>query len=118
MAYDGQAQVGGRIASVGQRLLDTATKSIIRQSLEGLNEYIKAQAATQAAAGATGASAEEGAAAVANTEIPDFRPPSQTSVAVNVAKDVVGDIVPPRAQPVLLVVVAIVVILILFLIFN
>ena len=59
MAYEGEAQVGGRIASVGQRLMDTSAKSIIRQSLEGLNEYLKTRVAAQAAAEATGASAEE-----------------------------------------------------------
>src|ERR1051326_7335544 len=36
MDYSGQAQIGGRIASVGQRLLETSARSIIRQSLEAL----------------------------------------------------------------------------------
>lgn len=118
MAYEGKAQVGGRIASVGQRLLDTSAKSIVRQSLEGLNEYLKVQAAAQVAAEASGASEEEIAAAVAEAQVPEYKPPSQTSVAVNVAKDVAGDIVPPRARPILLLVVALVVILILYLIFT
>lgn len=118
MAYEGEAQVGGRIASVGQRLLDTSAKSIVRQSLEGLNEYLKVQAAAQVAAEASGASEEEIAAAVAEAQVPEYKPPSQTSVAVNVAKDVAGDIVPPRARPILLLVVALVVILILYLIFT
>lgn len=118
MAYEGQAQVGGRIASVGQRLLDTSAKSIVRQSLEGLNEYLKVQTAAQAAAEASGASEEEIAAAVAEAQVPEYKPPSQTSVAVNVAKDVAGDIVPPRARPILLLVIALIVILILYLIFT
>ena len=41
--YGGDAQVGGRIASVGQRLLDTTAKSMSRQSLEGLHNQIKAR---------------------------------------------------------------------------
>jgi carbon monoxide dehydrogenase subunit G len=41
--YGGDAQVGGRIASVGQRLLDTTAKSMTRQSLEGLHNQIKAR---------------------------------------------------------------------------
>jgi carbon monoxide dehydrogenase subunit G len=41
--YGGDAQVGGRIASVGQRLLDTTAKSMTRQSLEGLHQQIKAR---------------------------------------------------------------------------
>ncbi len=113
MTYEGTAQVGGRIASVGQRLLETSAKSIIRQSLEGLNEYLRLQVASQAAAEA---GVEEGAEAMAAA--PQYKPPSQTAVAVNVAKDVAGDIVPPRYRPVLIGVVAIVVIVILYLILT
>ena len=40
MTYKGDAKVGGRIASVGQRLIDTSAKAIIRQSLDGLNQQI------------------------------------------------------------------------------
>jgi carbon monoxide dehydrogenase subunit G len=43
MHYAGQAQVGGRIASVGQRLLDSTAKALSRQSLEGLHEQVKAR---------------------------------------------------------------------------
>lgn len=43
MHYAGQAQVGGRIASVGQRLLDSTAKTLSRQSLEGLHEQVKAR---------------------------------------------------------------------------
>ncbi len=43
MHYAGKAQVGGRIASVGQRLLDSTAKSITRQSLEGLHAQVKAR---------------------------------------------------------------------------
>lgn len=115
MTYEGTAQVGGRIASVGQRLLETSAKSIIRQSLEGLNEYLKLQVASQAGAEA---GVEEGAEAVGAAQAPQYKPPSQTSVAVNVAKDVAGDIVPPRYRPVLIGVAAIVVIVILYLILT
>jgi len=48
MSYAGDAQVGGRIASVGQRLLDSSSKAIIKQSLEGLNAQVAARAATSA----------------------------------------------------------------------
>ena len=33
MVYEGTAQVGGRVAAVGQRLLDASAKSMVRQSL-------------------------------------------------------------------------------------
>lgn len=43
MRYEGEARVGGRIASVGQRLLDSSAKAIIKQSLNALNEMLVAQ---------------------------------------------------------------------------
>ncbi|HRQ39878.1 MAG TPA: carbon monoxide dehydrogenase subunit G [Chloroflexota bacterium] len=116
IAYHGDAQVGGRIASVGQRLLDTSAKSIIRQSLDGLNEYLKVQVAVRAAE-AAGASAEE-AAAIAEAEMPTYTPPSQTAVAMNVAKDVVGDLVPPPYRPLLIGGVVLLVLLILYRLFR
>jgi carbon monoxide dehydrogenase subunit G len=114
MSYEGEAQVGGRIASVGQRLLDASAKSIVRQSLEGLNEYLKVQAAAQTSAPAS--QGEEGEAE-AVSKVPEYTPPSQTAVAVNVAKDVAGDLIPPKYRPVLIALLAIVVIIILYVIF-
>jgi uncharacterized protein len=96
ISYQGDAQVGGRIASVGQRLMDSSAKSIIRQSLDALNAYLKVQVAAQAVAG-NGDTKEETAAAA-----PTFTPPSQTSLAVNVAKDVAGDLIPPQYRPILI----------------
>lgn len=43
--YDADAQIGGKIASVGQRLLDASARAIVKQSLDGLNENIKLRAA-------------------------------------------------------------------------
>ncbi len=93
MTYDGDAQVGGRIASVGQRLLDSSSKAIIRQSLEGLNAQVVARSA--AAAG------EEVTAPVA---------PTQADFAREVAKEVAKDLVP---KPVLIGGIVVVVILLL-----
>jgi carbon monoxide dehydrogenase subunit G len=39
--YGGEAQVGGTIASVGQRLLDGAAKTLINQSLKALAQQIE-----------------------------------------------------------------------------
>lgn len=50
--YELEAQVGGRIASVGQRLLDSSAKVITRQSLERLNEQIVAGLASDGPGGA------------------------------------------------------------------
>lgn len=45
MRYEADAQVGGKIASVGQRLLEASARAITKQSLEGLHENIKIRAA-------------------------------------------------------------------------
>ncbi|MEM6732685.1 MAG: carbon monoxide dehydrogenase subunit G, partial [Myxococcota bacterium] len=50
MTYDSEAKVGGRIASVGQRLLEASAKAIIKQSLDGLNETMRERAAGNAEA--------------------------------------------------------------------
>lgn len=119
IAYEGTAQVGGRIASVGQRLLDASAKSILSQSLEGLNAYFMAeqalQAAVEAAVEAEGISHEEAARAAAHVHVPQYSPPSQTAVAMNVAKDVIDEYIPPAYRPVL---VAGLVMLILSLLFR
>ncbi|HEX4454192.1 MAG TPA: carbon monoxide dehydrogenase subunit G [Kofleriaceae bacterium] len=41
VSYDADAQVGGKIASVGQRLVETSARAIVKQSLDGLAENIK-----------------------------------------------------------------------------
>jgi carbon monoxide dehydrogenase subunit G len=41
LVYDADAQIGGKIATVGQRLVDASAKAITKQSLEGLHANIK-----------------------------------------------------------------------------
>jgi uncharacterized protein len=118
MIYDGTAQVGGRIASVGQRLLDASAKSIIRQSLEGLNEYLKIQYASESKAETDNAGDREEPEVTANMSIPEYKPPSQTSVAANVAKDVAGDLVPPKYRLVVIGLAVIIIVVILYLILT
>ena len=50
--YDIDARVGGRIAAVGQRLLDSSAKVLTRQGLQGLDRQLEARAAAAAAAAA------------------------------------------------------------------
>jgi uncharacterized protein len=57
--YDADAQVGGKIASVGQRLLEASSRAITKQSLEGLNENIKLRAAASKAASEAAKEAEK-----------------------------------------------------------
>lgn len=87
LTYEGKADVGGRIASVGQRLLDTSAKSIVRQGLESLERLIQAQMQPAPAA--------EGQPAPA----PALAPPSEAQVAVGVAKDVFAEYVPAEYRP-------------------
>jgi hypothetical protein len=78
MKYDGDLQIGGKLASVGQRLLDTASKSTIRQALEALDSALKARVAARA----------EGKAV-------EFTPPTESQFAAAVAKDMAGQIFTP-----------------------
>jgi hypothetical protein len=121
MSYEGSAQIGGRIASVGQRLMDASAKSIVRQSLEGLNDYLKNQVSAESAAEAaeaTVASEDEVMEVQDPAPVSNYKPPSQTSVAVNVARDVAGDLVPSRYRPIAIGLVAIIIVVILFLILT
>lgn len=83
LTYDGDAHVGGRIASVGQRLLDTSTKAIIRQCLEGMDQLMVPQPAS------------EGGGEAAR-ELPEVSTPSQAQFAAGVVKSMLEDFVPPE----------------------
>jgi len=45
MKYTGEVQIGGKVASVGQRLFDSVSRTMIEQALGKLNETLKARAA-------------------------------------------------------------------------
>ena len=75
MKYEGEVQIGGRIASVGQRLMDSASKSMIRQGLETLNKALQTRVAKS-----------EG------QEDVKYEPPSETEFAAAVAKDMAGEV--------------------------
>ncbi len=130
MTYSGQARVGGKIASVGQRLLDASTKAIVNQSLEALNDYIKAQVQGESqtvvevetvvettVVGVTneGISAETSTTAEAAPtktsqsafQAPPpppstYQPPSQTQLAASIMGEIFDDLVPKQAQPVVI----------------
>jgi uncharacterized protein len=61
--YGGEAQIGGTIASVGQRLIDGASKTLINQSLKALAATIEERRHPGAAAAAAAASAAATASA-------------------------------------------------------
>lgn len=90
MDYDSDAQVGGRIASVGQRLMESSAKAITKQSLDGLSQVMAARHAAAA----------EGAEAPAPVEV---KTPTQAQFAAGVAKEVAKDLLPSGARVALIV---------------
>lgn len=72
MQYEGELQVGGTLASVGQRMLDSVSKSMIRQGFESLDKALEARLA-----------AGEG-------KVVDYKPPTEAEFAKAVAKDMAG----------------------------
>jgi carbon monoxide dehydrogenase subunit G len=106
LTYDLDAQVGGRLAGVGQRLIESSAKSISRQGLEGLAREIAAMppAASDATADAAPAA-------------PSAPPPAQLTqaqMAARVASDVVRDVVPAVVPKVVVVAAVIGVLVVLF----
>jgi carbon monoxide dehydrogenase subunit G len=93
MHYTGEAQVGGRIASVGQRLLDSSAKALTRQSLDGLHEQIKARVQASASQPA------EEAVIETPPQAAEASSPSQVEFAMGVAKHLVDDLVPAPQRP-------------------
>jgi carbon monoxide dehydrogenase subunit G len=89
LAYDIEAQVGGRIAGVGQRLLDSSAKSIAKQGLEGLERVLESLQNAETTIGRAASTLPEA--------------PSQAEFAVRVAKDVAADFMPKERRPWLIV---------------
>jgi carbon monoxide dehydrogenase subunit G len=81
--YTGDAQVGGRLASVGQRLMDTSAQALIRQSLETLDAQIQARQ--------RGLETGEPAAEVAA--------PTQIQFAAGVTRKIIEDALPEEKRP-------------------
>jgi len=74
MRYAGELQVGGKMAGVGQRMIETVGKSMTRQGLESLNKALQARTTAEV----------EG-------EAVEYAPPSETEFATAVAKDMAAD---------------------------
>jgi carbon monoxide dehydrogenase subunit G len=82
MHYSGDAQVGGRLASVGQRLMESSTQALISQSLESLDAQISARARGQ----------ETGEV------IPPAAAPSELAFSIGVAQKMVDDMLPAEQR--------------------
>jgi hypothetical protein len=90
LTYGGSGDVGGRIASVGQRLVETTGKSIVRQGLESLDRLTQAQLHPPEVEG------EE-------IVIEEYVPPSEFEVAKGVIKDVAIEYIPEDRQTLVIV---------------
>jgi carbon monoxide dehydrogenase subunit G len=92
LTYSGEAQVGGRIAGVGQRLVETSAKSIVRQALESLDRNIQVRLQPEP---------EETVGVIAEVKepIPEIAPPTQMELAAGVTKDIYYEFVPEERRP-------------------
>ncbi len=81
LTYGGDAQIGGTLASVGQRLIEGASKQMLNQSLKALVEQIKARAAQadQPAQGADAAAPDSPTEAAPAQSEPE--PPAEAAEA-------------------------------------
>jgi uncharacterized protein len=65
--YDLDAEVGGRLAGVGQRLLESSAKSVARQGLAGLEQQLRARQVAAESAARPAVSAGAATAGIAGT---------------------------------------------------
>jgi hypothetical protein len=79
MQYHGDMQIGGRLASVGQRMMESVSKSLLKQGLDSLNQALLARQTSQT----TGEQVE-------------YKPPSESEFAASVAKDMAGEVFSSR----------------------
>jgi carbon monoxide dehydrogenase subunit G len=115
--YDADVTVGGKIASVGQRLIDASARAIVKQSLEGLNERVKAMPPPPPPAGVAGAGVPPAAVGapepITDAELSPPPPPppaammpakpTQAEFAARVAAEVTKELFPARKVALLLV---------------
>ncbi len=69
MTYEGEVTIGGTLASVGQRMIDSVAKSMIRQGFESMDKALEARMANKA-----------------GQEV-EYKAPTEAQFAAGVAKD-------------------------------
>lgn len=114
LAYDFDFKIGGKIAGLGQRMLDTTSKAFTGQALKNLARIVEHESAPAApaeapASEAAAASGGEAAAAPPSGAAPEatypaaapapaptkIEAPSQSEFAAAIAKEVAADMIPP-----------------------
>jgi hypothetical protein len=98
MKYDGEVQIGGTLASVGQRMLDSVSKSMIRTGFESLDKALEARLKANA----------EG-------EEEDYEAPTETEFAKSVVKNMAGSVLASKKSRLYLIAISGVVLLIVVL---
>lgn len=120
MTYSGQVDIGGRIASVGQRLLENAAYSIIRQSLEALNKHMKSTIEQPSTESSTILPPSQPASTVPQTKPSTppvtMNPPKQAEVAPSVSSNGLTSLIPAEYIPWLIGATVVIVVFILLLV--
>lgn len=80
MKYQGELQVGGTIANVGQRLIETVANSMAKQAFESLNRSLKVRLAGE----------------TAGAESVEYQAPTEMQFAAGVAKDIAAQLFSPE----------------------
>ncbi|MBK5106812.1 MAG: carbon monoxide dehydrogenase subunit G [Anaerolineales bacterium] len=79
MKYQGDMEVGGRLASVGQRMMDSVSKSLLKQGLDSINQSLIASLDSEHSG-----------------ESVEYEAPSEVEFAASVAKDMAGEALSSR----------------------
>ena len=87
--------IGGALASVGQRMIDSVAKSMIRTAFETLDKALEARLAAKAS----------------GSEVVDFKAPTQTEFAASVAKDMAGGLTKVAEVRMLLYIIPVIIVL-------
>ena len=96
MKYSGEMQIGGMLASVGQRMVDSVAKSMFRQGFEAMDRTLEARLA--------GKSAEE---------IKSVKAPTEADYVAGVAKDMVKDVTSNKTVKLLVYIIPIIVLIVI-----
>lgn len=95
LKYQGEGKVGGRMASVSQRLMESSAKAITKQSLQSLEKQVAPQVVEEVA-GKTTTSTSSGQTVSSSQAPPTDSPaaPSQTEFMLGVTREVIEDYIP------------------------
>jgi hypothetical protein len=97
LTYQGEGQVGGRMASVSQRLMESSAKAITKQSLQSLEKQVAPQVeADVAEETATSTGSAQGVSTVSvQASAPEAPPaPSQTEFMMGVTRELIEEYIP------------------------